>query len=113
MLVSNLLRLFPAVRRSLSADDNTDDSVDTSNSDTQVVILLFLFLGLALGVIIQQLMTRTTSAIVNAVPYTVVMFLIGMGLAAYSQVIIPYSLFFLHSYAHSYGCEASARKLMK
>jgi len=86
MTFANMLRLFPSFRRSLSAGDGTDDSVDTSSSDTQVVILLFLFLGLAVGVIMQQLMTRTTSAIVNAVPYTVVMFLIGLGLAGYSQV---------------------------
>jgi len=85
MSIVNLFRLLPGMRRSLSADDNIDDSVDTSSSDSQVVILLFLFLGLAVGVIMQQLMTRTTSAIVNAVPYSCVMFLIGLGLAGYSQ----------------------------
>ena len=62
-----------------------DDGVDTTNNDQEVVVLLFLFTGLASGVIVQQLMGRTQNKVIAAVPYTVVLFLIGLAMAGYSK----------------------------
>jgi NhaP-type Na+/H+ or K+/H+ antiporter len=71
--------------RGLQASTIDDDGVDTSNSDAQVVVLLFMFVGLAAGVVIQQILTRTSNKVIAAVPYTVVLFLIGLGMAGYSK----------------------------
>ncbi len=65
--------------------DMTDDGVQTDAPDGQVVVLLFLFVGLGLGVIVQQIMTRTQSKLLAAIPYTVLLFLIGLAMAGYSK----------------------------
>ncbi len=79
-----MLKLLRRYLATAPADDYDDDGQIVAPED-QVIVLLFLFTGLALGVGIQQFMTRTKSAIVNAVPYTVVMFLLGLGMAGYAQ----------------------------
>lgn len=58
-----------------------DDDVPIDSNP--VVVLLFLFVGLALGVIIEQFMTRTKS--LSTLPFTVVLFCLGLVMATISK----------------------------
>ncbi len=60
--------------------DNTDD--DSNESLNQVVVLLFLIVGLGIGIIVNQCL----SIFGEYVPYTCLVFLLGMALSqAYKE----------------------------
>ena len=60
-----------------------DDSLDGT---PQVVILLFLFLGLGVGVLLQQALSHTAdNSVLRTLPYTVILFFLGLVLATLSK----------------------------
>ena len=63
----------------------TDD--DSNNSGIpQVVVLLFLFTGLAVGVLLEQGLSHTAdNSVLRTLPYTVILFFLGLVLATLSK----------------------------
>lgn len=54
--------------------DGTDDNPDDDSGIDAVVILLFMFFGLGVGVVVTQVL----SIFGEAIPYTVLVFLLGL-----------------------------------
>ena len=67
--------------RMLNADDENNDSKDSP----QVDLILFMFLGLCVGIVLEQVISRTSSSVVSNIPPTVCLFLVGLGMAGYSK----------------------------
>jgi sodium/hydrogen exchanger 10/11 len=60
-----------------------EDSVGEESDSSPVVVLLFLFVSLGLGIIIEQFMSRTKS--LSSLPFTVVLFCLGLMMATISK----------------------------
>lgn len=81
---------FDNVRR---LDENNTEVDELSN----VLVLLFMFVGLSLGVLIMQ----TLSHVGEAIPYTVLVFLTGIIFAAISTERHGKLLVFFHNFSKS------------
>lgn len=62
-------------------DDINDDNAGSLNQPTDV--LLWLFIALTLGILTMQLLSIRKNSFLSSLPYTVVVFLVGVAFAAY------------------------------
>jgi NhaP-type Na+/H+ or K+/H+ antiporter len=62
-----------------------DDADNQEQDSPQVDLILFMFLGLCVGIVLEQVISRTTSSVVSNIPPTVCLFLVGLAMAGYSK----------------------------
>jgi len=58
---------------------------DSPEGFPEVVVLLFLFGGLGLGVLLEQFLSHSDSSMLSAMPYTVILFFLGLVMATFSK----------------------------